>query len=179
MSTVDVLVISDPTAFTQAGGSVKSPLGAPTTWKQSVQMITEHEHLHGNQGQWDLEINVHSGDIIRWWDTTVVQESPYDMIIVDFHKYSNWSTYLSDPVAETHTTGWAYIRSGFGTNEIQYDSVSFPKNFAQTEVKNVTIPQGGVSISYNFVLAKLDVSNIKEVKPFGYYYIDPVIYLYP
>ena len=183
MSTVDILVVADPKAFPRNSCTVTEPAGVSLkTWKDNVMMIAENEFVVENQGTWALKVKATNGDMIRWWDTPVVQESEFDMIIVAFQKADEkqWNEYLTDPESDTKTTAFANIKDGFGKNCIKYQSSSFPQNFTQaTVLDSADISSHGVKITYNFVLAKLNVGRIDEVVVIGYYKIDPVIVLYP
>lgn len=184
MATIDILITANSASalFTSNDGTVTTPvqLGHNDPWENDVQFTTQHANVESGQGTGQLAVKVQEGDVIRWWDTTLDPDNGYDMVMVNFTSWTNWTDYLTTPVANTETVARAKIQSGYGTDKIAYDMAAYADNYVETTVKSgVTIPSTGVSIGFDLTLAKVDVKTVGSTNAVGYYSMDPSIHIYP
>jgi hypothetical protein len=180
MDTIDILTVTDPKKFPDNNCTLKTPFDQiPVINNLSdVWMLAESAFVRSGQGTWNLSINAKPGDIIRWWDTTVVQETGEDLILVGFlpGNASLWSKCFEPYEAKTDPTGWGYIISGFKPGDIsnvQFGMVSFQQNYISAKVKSNA--EKGIDIMYYIVLAKLDVSRVAAPTLKALWRIDPHI----
>jgi len=181
MATIDVLTVIDPVGFEDNNlpltTSIYSiPNISNYLLTNNVKMIAETGSVRYGQSTSNIGINARQGDTIRWWDTSVVQDTNEDMIIVGFQKYSNWDTIMGTATADTMGVGLAYIQSGFSMDtlaNLKFSMNSFQNNFIKATVLN-NAPIGG-NASYYLIVAKLDVSQVGTPKLKGLYRFDPSI----
>ncbi len=179
--TIDILTVLDPFGFSDNTIPLSTPINqipmvSISTLNKNVWMIAEHESVEAGQATWNLSIKASPGDAIRWWDTSVVQDTNEDMIIVGFQTYSNWESVLEDPTSDTQGTGYAYIKSGFQFSSLanlKFAMNSFQNNFVQTVVKQGAVT--GTRVSYYLIVAKLDTRNVGDPQLKGLYRFDPTI----
>ena len=118
MAVIDVLKVIDPVGFADNEVNLSTPIGnipmvSTSLLSAYVTMIGESGSVSYGQASWKLGINVRRGDTVRWWDTSVVQGTNEDMIIVGFNKYTDWDSVMGTATANTMGVGMAYIQSGF------------------------------------------------------------------
>jgi hypothetical protein len=180
---IDILTVIDPVEFENNSLPLTTPIDDipnisynEDPVKNNVRMIAEHGSVNDRQATSNIEIKARGGDVIRWWDTSIVQDTDHDMIIVGFQKGTNWDVVMEDVSAKTRGVGRAYIKSGFdmkNLSHLQFASNSFQNNYIQATVKE-NAPIGTTSYYY-LVVAKLDVSKVNDVKLKGLYRFDPSI----
>ncbi len=181
MPKIDILTVVDPLGFPDNSEPLTTsidevPMVSTSVLDKNVWMIAEHVSVSDGQATWKLSINASEGDIIRWWDTSVVQDTNEDMIIVGFKTSTNWSDVLEDPTSGTKECGIAYIKSGFSfteLNDLQFAMNSFQNNYIQTKVKQGA--KKGTQVTYYIVMAKLDTSKVGVPVLKGLYRFDPKI----
>ncbi|HJV79117.1 MAG TPA: AidA/PixA family protein [Paludibacter sp.] len=181
MATIDVLTIIDPIGFVDNSLPLTTPIDnipmvSTSLLNTNVRMIGETGSINYGQATWNLGINVRRGDTVRWWDTTVVQGTNEDMIIVGFKKYTDWDSVMGTALANTMGVGMAYIQSGFALDNLsnlKFAMNSFQNNYIEANVLN-NAPIGK-TVSYYLVVAKLDVSQVGTPILKGLYRFDPSI----
>lgn len=181
MATIDVLTVIDPIGFADNSLPLTTPVDqipmvSTSLLGTNVRMIGETGSVDYGQATWNLKINVRRGDIVRWWDTTVVQGTNEDMIIVGFYKYTSWDTVMGPASAQTMGVGMAYIQSGFSLSNLsnlKFAMNSFQNNYIEATVRG-DAPIGQVA-SYYLIVAKLDVSQVGTPVLKGLYRFDPSV----
>jgi len=181
MATIDVLTVIDPIGFADNNLPLTTPIDnipmvSTSLLNTNVRMIGETGSINYGQATWNLGINVRRGDTVRWWDTTVVQGSNEDMIIIGFKKYTDWDSIMGTATADAMGVGMAYIQSGFtidNFSNLKFAMNSFQNNYIQAKVLDNA--QIGKTVSYYLVVAKLDVSHVGTPILKGLYRFDPNI----
>lgn len=180
MATIDILTVIDPVGFQDNSLPLTTPISAipwvPDVLLNNVKMVAETGSIRYGQATSNVGINVRRGDTVRWWDTSVVQGTNEDMIIVGFQKYSDWESVMTPAAAKTMGVGMAYIQSGFqldNLSNLTFAMNSFQNNYIEAHVQsNAPI---GTTVTYWLVVAKLDVSQVGTPKLKGLYKFDPTI----
>lgn len=180
MAAIDVLTVIDPIGFPDNNLALTTPISnipwLPNALLNNVKMIAETGSYNYGQASSNVGINVRRGDSVRWWDTSVVQGTNEDMIIVGFQKYSDWDSVMGPAVAKTMGVGMGYIQSGFqldNLSNLTFAMNSFQNNYIEAIVQsNAPI---GKQVTYWLVVAKLDVSQVGTPKLKGLYKFDPSI----
>lgn len=181
MATIDVLTVIDPIGFADNRLPLTTPINqipmvSTSLLNTNVRMIGETGSINYGQATWNLGINVRRGDTVRWWDTTVVQGSNEDMIIVGFCKYTDWDSVMNTASANSMGVGMGYIQSGFSLDNLsnlKFAMNSFQNNYIEASV--VSNAQIGKTVSYYLIVAKLDVSQVGTPVLKGLYRFDPSI----
>lgn len=181
MAIIDVLTVIDPVGFDDN----TLPLTTPITsmpfisnylLTNNVKMIAETGFVNYGQATSNVRINVRQGDTVRWWDTSVVQDTNEDMVIVGFETSSNWNAVMGAASAKTKGVGLAYIQSGFNMSSLAnltFSMNSFQNNYIEAQVlANAPV---GTTVAYYLVVAKLDVSQVGGPTLKGLYRFDPSI----
>lgn len=181
MTTIDILTVIDPVGFDNNSLPLTTPINqipniSNYLLSNNVKMIAETGSVNYGQATSNVGVNAKRGDVIRWWDTTVIQGTNEDMIIVGFQKYSNWDTVMRDPSANTMGLGMAYIQSGFSMDSLA--NLKFAMNSFQNNYISATVRDDapiGATIYYYLVVAKLNVAQVGTPKLDGLYRFDPSI----
>lgn len=181
MATIDVLTVIDPVGFADNAIPLTTPISSMPfisnyLLTNNVKMIAETGSVNYGQATSSVGINVRQGDTVRWWDTSVIQDTNEDMIIVGFETYSNWNAVMGAASAKTKGVGLAYIQSGFNMSSLAnltFSMNSFQNNYIEAKVlANAPI---GSTVYYYLVVAKLDVSQVGGPTLKGLYRFDPSI----
>jgi hypothetical protein len=181
MTTIDILTVIDPVGFENNSLPLTTPITSipnirPDLLNNNVKMIAEYGSVNYGQATSNLGVKVRKGDTIRWWDTSIVQGTNEDMVIVGFQTYSNWGQVMATPTAQTMGVGMAYIQSGFvmdNLSNLKFSMNSFQNNYIEARVLNSATP--GSNVYYYLIVAKLDVAHVGEPKLNGLYRFDPYI----
>lgn len=179
--TIDILTVVDPLGFPDNSVGLSTPISqvpmsSVQTLNNNVWMIVEHQSVQAGQATWHLSIKASPGDTIRWWDTSVVQDTNEDMIIVGFQTFNNWNLVLEEPTSDTKGCGIAYIKEGFDFSslaDLRFAMNAFQNNYIQAVIRpNASV---GTQVSYYLVMAKIDTSQVGNPQLKGLYRFDPTI----
>lgn len=181
MAVIDILTVIDPLGFDNNSVPLSTPINqipniSNYLLTNNVKMIAETGSVSYGQATSNIGINAKRGDTIRWWDTSVIQDTNEDLIIVGFQKYSNWDTVMNEPQSKTKGIGMAYIQSGFSLDtlaNLQFAMNSFQNNYIEAIVRNDA--PIGTTIYYYLIVAKLNVSQVGGPTLDGLYRFDPSI----
>ncbi len=183
MATIDILTVFNGNNFPDNNNGYSNPDGQNSykyAKNEYVRMVSDSPQATNN-GQWDLEVQVKPGDVIRWLDTPITQgESQTDMLVYNFHtNQTEWDKYLEPLEASNFHTTRFYIDTGFQTNDPKFQYVAGPNNFLTATLKaGVSIPAGGVTLTYFLQVVKLTLVNGVITRK-GTYGIDPKITIKP
>ena len=166
MSEIPILIVCDAANTVKnvgKGGTLANPRSLGSQQSSCIFMITENSYLVNNQAGAELEVKVHSGDIIMWRATTVTKGNDYNIILV---KYTSDSpTYVEDPEMKNVTLDlWepADVKNPDGSMK----EVNYPDYELQA---TVLLPNHRVTYHWTFKLVDRDGNVL------GYYNWDPYI----
>lgn len=182
MANIDILSVFNTSLFSNNTPNWSKPDGY-NNFKYSssnyVRMLSFSNQVTANNGEWNLEINVKKGDVIRWIDTTNDQGADcQDMIVYNLRisDPDNWNKYLSSLVADEFHSNRCYLQTEFGVIPPKFQYTAGPNNYLTTSVTKA--PSSAIKLNYYLYVVKLKIDNGLPT-PVGTYGIDPAITIKP
>lgn len=141
----------------------EASIGSNQTSDQFVFMIASGDFLASNQGKSELNVNVHSGDIIQWTVTDPTSGQEYSPVLYGFTTGS--ANAITPPVMISETLNVAqpqHTSSPTGP----FTSVEYPDYVWQA-----TVVQPSVTVQYSWKFVIIDNNGVQQ----GAYSWDPFI----
>lgn len=167
MATIDILVVVDAETLvnTLPGGSEghETYLGAWGTSDPYIYMIAPGAYVISDQAQSELNVNAHSGDIVRWTITSPTRGQLYNPILYSFA--------TGDPNALTAPQMLDLTLDVFEPTNVSAPTGPFSQVRYQDYVWQATLLEPNQSVQYTWCFLILD--NDGNLK--GAYKWDPFI----
>lgn len=152
MATIDILVVIDAETLiaTKPGGTLNNPIGLGSfgTSDPFVYMIAPGDFVASNQAKSELDVQAHSGDILRWTITSPTRGQLYNPILHNFQ--------TKDPNALTSPQMLDIQLNVFAPTKVTAPTGPFSPVTYQDYVWQATLLQPGQQIQYNWSFLILD-----------------------
>ncbi|WP_010663409.1 AidA/PixA family protein [Marinilabilia salmonicolor] len=135
-------------------------------FSSSIYMVADHRHVVNGQGTNNLTIKAAPGDELRWWETNISNNSPFEVIIKEVSPATNTNLKWQDIF---HHTPSLNLSSYTGNQSIGlkgkdlFWTAAFTDHKYQTQIKEDTLlSELNINLDYHIDLQIMNKSHPEE-----------------